>query len=628
MYIGSTGVDGLHHLIKELLDNAVDEALAGYCDRIDLRIAADGAVSVSDNGRGIPVDVHPETGVSGLETVMTTLHAGGKFDGAAYKVSGGLHGVGASVVNALASKLHAEVCRGGVRYTQEYAQGIPSTELLQHQKVRRQGTMVTYYADPEIFPEITYDFGRLVAQLRQTAYLNKGLEIRLVSEFHEEERNGDIERSFFFDSGVASMVRNINRKRNVVMPDPFYYQRNADDADVEVSFQYHHTDGHDNLAADERTFANCILTPEGGTHLAGFRAGLTRVLNDYARKQNFFKDAKDSFSGEDTRGGLVAVISVKLGDPQFEGQTKNKLSNPEVRSRVEAATSEGLTRFLEENPTAAKGVLEKVQTNHAAREAARRARDLVLRKNALDGTSLPGKLADCSERDPAKSELYIVEGESAGGSAKMGRDRQFQAILPLKGKILNVERFLDKVERILSHEEIRALISAVGTGEGEAFDISKLRYHRIIIMTDADVDGSHIRTLILTYFYRRMRELIEGGFLYIAQPPLYRVQRARSIAYAYSEEEKEALIKKMSTARSEPSVQRYKGLGEMNADQLWETTMDPAARKMLQVTISDLDDVDGIADTDGVFAMLMGEQVAPRKSFIQSHATEVQNLDV
>ena len=628
MYIGSTGVDGLHHLIKELLDNAVDEALAGYCDRIDLRIAADGAVSVSDNGRGIPVDVHPETGVSGLETVMTTLHAGGKFDGAAYKVSGGLHGVGASVVNALASKLHAEVCRGGVRYTQEYAQGIPSTELLQHQKVRRQGTMVTYYADPEIFPEITYDFGRLVAQLRQTAYLNKGLEIRLVSEFHEEERNGDIERSFFFDSGVASMVRNINRKRNVVMPDPFYYQRNADDADVEVSFQYHHTDGHDNLAADERTFANCILTPEGGTHLAGFRAGLTRVLNDYARKQNFFKDAKDSFSGEDTRGGLVAVISVKLGDPQFEGQTKNKLSNPEVRSRVEAATSEGLTRFLEENPTAAKGVLEKVQTNHAAREAARRARDLVLRKNALDGTSLPGKLADCSERDPAKSELYIVEGESAGGSAKMGRDRQFQAILPLKGKILNVERFLDKVERILSHEEIRALISAVGTGEGEAFDISKLRYHRIIIMTDADVDGSHIRTLILTYFYRRMRELIEGGFLYIAQPPLYRVQRARSIAYAYSEEEKEALIKKMSTARSEPSVQRYKGLGEMNADQLWETTMDPAARKMLQVTINDLDDVDGIADTDGVFAMLMGEQVAPRKSFIQSHATEVQNLDV
>ncbi len=628
MYIGSTGVDGLHHLIKELLDNAVDEALAGYCDRIDLSISADGAVSVSDNGRGIPIDIHPDTGVSGLETVMTTLHAGGKFDGAAYKVSGGLHGVGASVVNALAMQLHVEVCRDGARYTQDYARGIPTSELVQHQRVRRQGTTVTYNADPEIFPEITYDFGRLVAQLRQTAYLNKGLEIRLVSEFHQEERNGDIERSFFFDTGVASMVRNINRKRNIVMPDPFYYQRNADDADVEVSFQYHHTDGHDNLAADERTFANCILTPEGGTHLAGFRAGLTRVLNDYARKQNFFKDPKDSFSGEDTRGGLVAVISVKLGDPQFEGQTKNKLSNPEIRSRVEAATSEGLTRFLEENPTSAKGVLEKVQTNHAAREAARKARDLVLRKNALDGTSLPGKLADCSERDPAKSELYIVEGESAGGSAKMGRDRQFQAILPLKGKILNVERFLDKVERILSHEEIRALISAVGTGEGEAFDLTKLRYHRIIIMTDADVDGSHIRTLILTYFYRRMRQLIEEGYLYIAQPPLYRVQRARSIAYAYSEDEKDALIKKMSTARSEPSVQRYKGLGEMNADQLWETTMDPTARKMLRVTINDLDDVDGISDTDGVFAMLMGEQVAPRKSFIQSHATEVQNLDV
>ena len=628
MYIGSTGVDGLHHLIKELLDNAVDEALAGHCDRIELHIAADGAVSVSDNGRGIPVDLHPDTGVSGLETVMTTLHAGGKFDGSAYKVSGGLHGVGASVVNALASELHAEVCRGGVRYTQDYSRGIPTTELVQHQRVRRQGTRVTYYADSDIFPEITYDFGRLVAQLRQTAYLNKGLEICLVSEFHERERNGDIERCFFFDTGVASMVRNINRKRTVVMPDPFYYQRNAEDADVEVAFQYHHTDGHDNLAADERTFANCILTPEGGTHLTGFRSALTRALNDYASKQNFFKDPKDSFTGEDTRGGLVAVVSVKLGDPQFEGQTKNKLSNPEVRSRVEAATAEGLTRFLEENPMAAKGVLDKVQTNHAAREAARRARDLVLRKNALDGTSLPGKLADCSERDPAKSELYIVEGESAGGSAKMGRDRQFQAILPLKGKILNVERFLDKVERILSHEEIRALISAVGTGEGEAFDISKLRYHRIIIMTDADVDGSHIRTLILTYFYRRMRPLIEQGYLYIAQPPLYRVQRARNIAYAYSEEEKEALIKRMSTARSEPSVQRYKGLGEMNADQLWETTMDPAARKMLKVTINDLDDEDGIADTDEIFAMLMGEQVAPRKNFIQNNATAVQNLDV
>ncbi len=628
MYIGSTGVDGLHHLIKELLDNAVDEALAGHCDRIDVHIGADGAVSVADNGRGIPVDLHPDTGVSGLETVMTTLHAGGKFDGAAYKVSGGLHGVGASVVNALASKLHAEICRGGVRYTQDYAKGIPTTELVRHQRVKKQGTKVTYYADPEIFPEITYDFGRLVAQLRQTAYLNKGLEIRLISEFHEEARNSDIERCFFFDTGVASMVRNINRKRNVVMTDPFYYQRIAEDADVEVSFQYHHTDGHDNLAADERTFANCILTPEGGTHLAGFRSALTRVLNDYARKQNFLKDPKDSFSGEDTRGGLVAVVSVKLGDPQFEGQTKNKLSNPEIRSRVEAATSEGLTRFLEENPTSAKGIIEKVQTNHAAREAARRARDLVLRKNALDGTSLPGKLADCSERDPAKSELYIVEGESAGGSAKMGRDRQFQAILPLKGKILNVERFLDKVERILGHEEIRAIISAVGTGEGEAFDISKLRYHHIIIMTDADVDGSHIRTLILTYFYRRMRQLIEDGYLYIAQPPLYRVQRGRSIAYAYSEEEKEALIKRMSTARSEPTVQRYKGLGEMNADQLWETTMDPAARKMLRVTIDDLDDVDNIADTDGVFAMLMGEQVGPRKSFIQTHATQVQNLDV
>ena len=628
MYIGSTGVDGLHHLIKELLDNAVDEALAGYCDRIDVHLGADGAVSVSDNGRGIPVDLHPDTGVSGLETVMTTLHAGGKFDGAAYKVSGGLHGVGASVVNALASKLHAEICRGGARYTQDYAKGIPTTELVRHQRVKKQGTKVTYYADPEIFPEITYDFGRLVAQLRQTAYLNKGLEIRLVSEFHEEARKGDIERCFYFDTGVASMVRNINRKRNVVMPDPFYYQRIADDADVEVSFQYYHTDGHDNLAADERTFANCILTPEGGTHLAGFRSALTRVLNDYARKQNFLKDPKDSFSGEDTRGGLVAVVSVKLGDPQFEGQTKNKLSNPEIRSRVEAATSEGLTRFLEENPTPAKGIIEKVQTNHAAREAARRARDLVLRKNALDGTSLPGKLADCSERDPAKSELYIVEGESAGGSAKMGRDRQFQAILPLKGKILNVERFLDKVERILSHEEIRAIISAVGAGEGEAFDISKLRYHRIIIMTDADVDGSHIRTLILTYFYRRMRQLIEDGYLYIAQPPLYRVQRGRNIAYAYSEDEKDALIKRMSTARSEPTIQRYKGLGEMNADQLWETTMDPAARKMLRVTIDDLDDVDTIADTDGVFAMLMGEQVGPRKSFIQTHATQVQNLDV
>ena len=628
MYIGSTGVDGLHHLIKELLDNAVDEALAGHCDRITVHLARDGAVSVTDNGRGIPIDIHPETGVSGLETVMTTLHAGGKFDGGAYKVSGGLHGVGASVVNALASKLHAEICRGGVRYTQDYSRGATVSDLVKHQRVNRQGTRITYYADPDIFPEISYDFGRLVATLRQAAYLNKGLEICLVSEFHEEARSGDIERCFFFDTGVASMVRNINRKRNIVMPEPFYYQRIADDADVEVAFQFHHTDGHDNLAADERTFANCILTPEGGTHLTGFRSALTRALNDYAGKQGFFKDPKDSFSGEDTRGGLVAVVSVKLGDPQFEGQTKNKLSNPEIRSRVEAATAEGLTRFLEENPTAAKSILEKVQTNHAAREAARRARDLVLRKNALDGSSLPGKLADCAERDPAKSELYIVEGESAGGSAKMGRDRQFQAILPLKGKILNVERFLDKVERILSHEEIRAMMSAVGTGEGDAFDLAKLRYHRIIIMTDADVDGSHIRTLILTYFYRRMRPLIDAGFLYIAQPPLYRVQRARTIAYAYSEDEKETLIRRMSTARAEPSVQRYKGLGEMNADQLWDTTMNPETRKMLQVSISDLDSMDDPVDTDSIFTMLMGEQVAPRKNFIQRYATAVQNLDV
>ena len=616
MYIGSTDQRGLHHLIYEILDNAVDEAMAGYCERVDISISEDGWITVVDNGRGIPIDKHEKTGKSALETVMTTLHAGGKFGGGAYKVTGGLHGVGGSVVNALSSDLRAEVRRQGWMYSQEYVRGKPTGNLAKGEKTTEHGTTISFKPDPEIFPVIEYDFDLLISHFKEIAYLNKGLEIAFSSQWHTERRKGDIERTYFFDGGIANLVRNVNRNRRTVQSSPFYFEKVLEETSVEVAIQY-----NDTFTETVFSFANCINTEEGGTHMTGFRTALTRVINDFARKQGYIKDDQANLIGDDVREGLAAVISVKLTDPQFEGQTKTKLGNAEVRGIVDSVVSEGLNRYLEENPTDSKRVIEKCLTSQKAREAAKRARDLVIRKNALDGSSLPGKLADCAERDPAKSELYIVEGESAGGSAKMGRDRHFQAILPLKGKILNVERVLQQPDKILGHEEIRAMVAALGAGEREEFDPSKIRYHKIIIMTDADVDGSHIRTLILTFLYRRMLPLIEQGFLYIAQPPLYRIQTGRKVEYTYTEEEKDAYLASLNGSRN-PQIQRYKGLGEMNPDQLWETTMDPDTRHMLGVT------VDNALEVDDTFTTLMGEMVAPRKSFIQAHARSVQNLDV
>ena len=616
MYIGSTDQRGLHHLIFEVLDNAVDEAMAGFCDTVTLSIDETGLISVADNGRGIPVDIHPTTGKTALETVMTTLHAGGKFGGGAYKVTGGLHGVGGSVVNGLSMYLKAEVRRGGWYYYQEYAQGHPTGKLIKDQKTDLHGTTISFQPDPEIFPIIDYDFELLTAHFKEIAYLNKGLQICFSSPWHESQRQGDVERTYFFDGGIANLVRNVNRNRKVMQAIPFYYEKNVDDTVVEVAVQY-----NDGFIESVYSFANCINTQEGGTHLTGFRTALTRVINDYARKQGYIKDDQANLIGEDVREGLAAVISVKLTDPQFEGQTKTKLGNADVRGTVDSVVSEGLARYLEENGADGKRVIEKCLTSQKAREAAKKARELVIRKNALDGTSLPGKLADCAERDPAKSELYIVEGESAGGSAKMGRDRHFQAILPLKGKILNVERVLQQPDKILGHEEIRAMVAAVGAGEGEEFDSEKVRYHKVIIMTDADVDGSHIRTLVLTFFYRRMQGLIDAGRLYIAQPPLYRIQAGKNIQYAYSDAEKDTQIDQLNGQRN-VHVQRYKGLGEMNPDQLWETTMNPETRKMLVVNIEDA------VEVNDVFTTLMGEEVAPRKNFIHAHARSVKNLDV
>jgi len=616
MYIGSTGLSGLQHLMIEILDNAVDEAMAGHCTRVELNISEDGLITISDNGRGIPVDVHPTTGKSALETVMTTLHAGGKFGGGAYKVTGGLHGVGASVVNGLSEFLRAEVRRDGLLHSQEYARGIPTTGLVKEKGNQDHGTRISFRPDPEIFDEIDYDFDELSRHFKDIAYLNKGLEICFVSHWHYERRKGDIERTYFFDGGIPNLVRNDNRNRRVLQTIPFYYEKTVDETAVEVAVQY-----NDGYAESVHSYANCIKTPDGGTHLTGFRSALTRVINDFARKQGQLKDDQANLIGEDVREGLAAAVSVKLTSPQFEGQTKHKLGNPEVRGIVESVVGEGLARYLEENPVEGRRVVEKCLTSQKAREAAKRARDLVIRKNALDGSSLPGKLADCAERDPAKSELYIVEGESAGGSAKMGRDRHFQAILPLKGKILNVERVLQQPDKILGHEEIRAMVAAVGAGEGEDFDPSKVRYHKVIIMTDADVDGSHIRTLILTFIYRRMRGLIDNGYLYIAQPPLYRIQNGRRVEYAYTEEQKDELLANHAGQRS-PTLQRYKGLGEMNPEQLWETTMNPDTRHMLVVNVED------DHDAEDAFTTLMGEVVAPRKSFIQTYARSVKNLDV
>ena len=773
MYIGSTDQRGLHHLVYEIVDNGVDEAMAGYCDRVTVNMLADGSVSISDNGRGIPVDVHATTGKSALETIMTTLHAGGKFGGGAYKVSGGLHGVGASVVNALSSQMRVDVYRDGNHYHQEYEKGIPIGDMIEDGAIeatdQQQGTMVTFMADSETFGPINYDHDTLIQRFREMAYLNKGIWISFASEAHP-----DHDRTFYFEGGIGSFVRQLNHNREALQEEPFYMDKEAESARVEIAIQYN-TGFYENTLA----FANCINTVDGGTHIVGFRAGLTRAINNYGKKSKLLRDDQPNFSGEDVREGLTAIVSVRLEEPQFEGQTKGKLGNAEMKSAVEQLLVQHLEFYLEEHPNEARRIIDKCMTSQKARDAARKARDLVIRKNAMDGGSLPGKLADCSEKSPELSELFVVEGESAGGSAKMGRDRRTQAILPLRGKILNVEKA--RPDRMLAHEEIRALITAIGAGLGEEFNLAKLRYHKVIIMTDADVDGAHIRTLLLTFFFRNMRQLIDAGHLYVAQPPLYRTARGRSVEYKFSDAEKDTwlanqLYGRMSVAsddgavsmkgpklnlfldqlkefqswssplsslglppdlvgplfqgavqghyrlafdgpdtlkavtewfqeqgfeckpsqnikenrfllevpgygtinvkavlesaathranqlfpeisewinghrfaitrrdnevasglawfdlanalernsdRSGVSLQRYKGLGEMNPDQLWETTMDPTKRTLLQV------EAENAADADDAFTTLMGDLVQPRKEFIQAHARQVKNLDV
>lgn len=609
MYIGSTDVRGLHQLVFEVVDNSVDEALAGFCDRILVVLHPDGSVTVRDNGRGIPVDIHPQTKKSALEVVHTVLHSGAKFGGGQYKVASGLHGVGVSAVNALSEWLEVKVHRDGKVYRQRYQRGKPVTKVEVIEKTKERGTLTSFMPDRAIFKAINYQFDSLAQRFREMAFLTRGLWLTL----RDQRKDPEIERAFYFEGGIRSFVRYLDRTRKPIHDHIFYVERQENSTLIEAALQY--TDGY---VESVFAFANNINTIDGGTHLTGFRAALTRTLNDYARKNNLLKEGEENFSGEDVREGLTAIISVKLTDPQFESQTKAKLGNAEVKGQVESVVTEALAAFLEERPRDARAIIEKCTTAAHAREAARKARDLVIRKSVLESLTLPGKLADCSERDPSKSELYIVEGDSAGGSAKQGRERRFQAVLPLRGKILNVEKA--GLTKILSNKEIQALITALGTGVGEQFDLGNLRYHRIIIMTDADVDGSHIRTLLLTFFFRHMLDLIKNGHLYIAQPPLYLIQHKKEKYYAYSDEEKEKILKRLDGAKV--PISRYKGLGEMNPEQLWETTMNPERRTLLQVGIEDA------AQADRTFEMLMGEEVPPRKRFIQTHAKQVRNLDV
>jgi len=608
MYIGSTDQRGLHHLVHEIVDNSIDEAMAGYCDKIEVTILEDGSVSVADNGRGIPVEIHSVTKVSALETVMTTLHAGGKFGGRGYTVCGGLHGVGASVVNALSVWMRVDVKRDGKLFRQEYQRGVPKEKVKMVGSAQGSGTIVTFLADEEIFNKIDCNFEVLAQSFREMAYLNKGVEIWF------KDLRRDIEKTFYFEGGIVSFVRHLNRKRAVLQSMPAYISKMIDSTLVDVALQY-----NESFTEVTLSFANCINTGDGGSHLTGFRSALTRVLNDYGRKYKVLKESEANLTGDDVREGLTAIISVKLTNPQFEGQTKSKLGNQEVKSLVESVVGEGLSSYLEEHPSEGKRILEKSLIAARAREAARKARDLVTRKGLMDTGTLPGKLADCSEKDPAECEIYIVEGDSAGGSAKQGRDRRFQAILPLKGKILNVEKA--RPERMLGHEEIRALITALGAGSSMEFDTAKLRYNRVIIMTDADVDGSHIRTLLLTFFYRHMTGLIEKEHLFIAQPPLYRIKKGKEEHWVFTDKEKDELLVKLGTTKG-VEMQRYKGLGEMNPQQLWETTMDPKNRILLRVAVEDAVKANEIIQT------LMGEEVPPRKAFIQAHARQVKNLDV
>ena len=612
MYIGSTSARGLHHLVYEVVDNSIDEAMAGFCAKVHATIHPDDVVTVVDDGRGIPVDLHPTEGVPGVELAMTTLHAGGKFDKSSYKVSGGLHGVGVSVVNALSEWLEVEVQRDGRRYRQKYERGIKATELEEAGPAQGTGTQVTFKPDPEIFTVLEYDFDVLSDRLRELAFLNKGLEIVIRDERTDDER----EEVYKYEGGLAEFVAFLRGSRPPVHDNVIYFETSRPEAEIELAMQY-----DEGFSENTHTFVNNISTHEGGTHLTGFKAALTRTVNDYARRNKIFKK-DESLSGDDVREGLTCVLSVKVMEPQFEGQTKTKLGNSEVRGAVEAAVNEHLSAFLEENPKAAKAVIEKSLQAARAREAARKARDLARKKSGLEGGVLPGKLADCSIADPALSEIYLVEGDSAGGSAKQGRDRSFQAILPLKGKILNVEKA--RIDKILSNDEIRAMVTAIGAGIRDDFDIERARYHKIIIMTDADVDGAHIRTLLLTFFFRQMRELIEEGYVYIAQPPLYRVHKGKTERYAFSDEERDREVHALSNGKEKRGVaiQRYKGLGEMNPEQLWKTTMDPDARTILRVT------VESATAADRIFTELMGDEVEPRRIFIEKNAKYVRNLDV
>jgi len=617
MYIGSTDIHGLHHLVYEVVDNSVDEALAGVADTITVTINADHSVSVSDNGRGVPVGIHHQKGVSALELIMTTLHAGGKFGGEGYKVSSGLHGVGVSVVNALSSWARVDVRpmagpTSGTLWSQTYVYGVPQSDVAAVGPADgRHGTTTTFKADTAIMETDDYNFDTLAQRFRQMCYLNRGLTISLRDERVGRER----ERAFYFDGGIISFVRHLNRNRTAIIKRPIYLARDFPNSNVEVALQY-----SDDYNESVLTFANNINTIDGGTHLTGFRSALTNTLNKYGRKMGLLGEKDANLSGEDSREGLTAIISVKLADPQFESQTKSRLNNAEMRTYTETLVNEQLMQYLEENPADGRSIIEKGLIAARAREAARKARDLVTRKGALEGVGLPGKLADCQERDPAKSELYIVEGDSAGGSAKQGRDRLFQAILPLKGKILNVEKA--RLDKILGYEGIKNLVMALGTSIGdEHFNLDKLRYHRVIIMTDADVDGAHIRTLLLTFFFRYMRPLVDNGYLYIAQPPLYQVTQGKTVRYAYSDEEKERITSELSQNRN-PHIQRYKGLGEMNPEQLWTTTMNPEVRQLLRVEIEDA------VESNAIFDMLMGADVPPRRKFIETHAKKVRNLDI
>lgn len=627
MYIGGTGQEGLHHLLKEIADNCIDEAIAGHASTLTVTLLEDGGVQVEDDGRGIPIDVHPKTKKSTLETVLTVLHAGGKFGGGGYKVSSGLHGVGVSVVNALSTSLKAEVFLDGYRYVQEYERGAPKYDVKKEEKTDKTGTRITFYPDETIFETTKIEYGWAVDYLRHQAYLTKGLKTYVV-----DQRTGD-EYGFYFDGGIRSYVKHLNLGKEVVDEDVFYVEKQVDDSQVELAMQY-----VDSFSESVKAFANNVFNPDGGTHLTGFRAALTRVINDYARKNGLIKDKEENLSGEDTREGLTAVILVKLPDPQFEGQTKNKLGNPEVRGYVEQVLNEYLSYYLEEHPAIARKIVGKALLAARARKAARAARENIIRKGVLEGSGLPGKLADCSSKDPGNSEIYLVEGDSAGGSAKSGRDSKTQAILPLRGKVLNVERA--RLDKMLANNEIVTLIKALGVGIEEQFSMDGLRYNRIIIMTDADVDGSHISTLLLTFFFRHMQPIIDGGHLYLAKPPLYLLKSGGTKRqYAYSDQERDEIVNKMIADRKDKGtkvnstddrirqagladVQRYKGLGEMDAEQLWETTMNPENRVLIQVRLEDAE------KADAIFNKLMGTEVELRKNFIQTHAKFVKDLDV